>query len=91
MVSRSAKDCTGNFSGIAAALATLPVESAWLDGEVVVMASDGRTSFQALQGLREDKKPIDVVGEHAAETADVGVERNAVKEVGALPLVGRIL
>ena len=46
MVSRSAKDWTGNFTGVAAALATLPIESAWLDGEVIVMASDGRTSFQ---------------------------------------------
>ena len=29
--------------------ARLPVDTAWLDGEVVVMEADGRTSFQALQ------------------------------------------
>src|SRR4029078_5222152 len=29
--------------------ARLPVDTAWLDGEVVVLEKDGRTSFQALQ------------------------------------------
>jgi bifunctional non-homologous end joining protein LigD len=49
MISRNAKDWTGNFSAVERCAARLPVESAWLDGEVVVMESDGRTSFQALQ------------------------------------------
>src|SRR3954466_11709542 len=31
------------------AVARLPVDTAWIDGEVVVMDKDGRTSFQALQ------------------------------------------
>jgi bifunctional non-homologous end joining protein LigD len=49
MVSRSAKDWTGNFPSVARALARMPVESAWVDGEVVVMDAQGRSSFQALQ------------------------------------------
>jgi bifunctional non-homologous end joining protein LigD len=49
MVSRNRKDWSGNFPSIERCAARLPVESAWLDGEVVVMAADGRTSFQALQ------------------------------------------
>jgi len=49
MVSRNAKDWTGNFPTIARALARLPVETAWLDGEVVAMDAKGRTSFQRLQ------------------------------------------
>jgi bifunctional non-homologous end joining protein LigD len=49
MVSRTAKDWTGDFPGLARALARLPVDSAWLDGEVVALDARGRTSFQALQ------------------------------------------
>jgi len=47
--SRTGKDWTANFSAIAQAAARLPCTSAWIDGEVVVLADDGRTSFQALQ------------------------------------------
>ncbi|HUP94495.1 MAG TPA: DNA ligase D [Burkholderiales bacterium] len=49
MVSRNAKDWTGNFVAVERCAARLPVESAWFDGEVVVVEADGRTSFQALQ------------------------------------------
>jgi bifunctional non-homologous end joining protein LigD len=49
MVSRNGKDWTASFPSITHALARLPVESAWLDGEVVVVDSKGRSSFQALQ------------------------------------------
>ena len=49
MMSRNGKDWTGNFPAIARCAARLPVETAWIDGEVVVMEADGRTSFQALQ------------------------------------------
>jgi len=47
--SRTGKDWTGSFSAIADAMARLPVESAWIDGEIVVADAQGRTSFQALQ------------------------------------------
>ncbi|HEX6137142.1 MAG TPA: DNA ligase D [Casimicrobiaceae bacterium] len=49
MVSRSARDWTAEFPSLARALARLPVESAWLDGEVVVLDAEGRSSFQRLQ------------------------------------------
>src|SRR5690349_15833159 len=49
MISRSAKDWTAAFAPVAAAAVRLGVDSAWLDGEVVVMQADGRSSFQALQ------------------------------------------
>ncbi|MGZ8229024.1 MAG: DNA ligase D [Burkholderiales bacterium] len=49
MMSRNGKDWTDHFSAIARCVARLPVETAWVDGEVVVMERDGRTSFQALQ------------------------------------------
>ncbi len=49
MMSRNAKDWTDDFPSITRALARLAVESAWLDGEVVVVDAKGRSSFQALQ------------------------------------------
>jgi len=49
MVSRTANDWTGDFDALARTLALLPVDDAWLDGEVVALDAKGRTSFQALQ------------------------------------------
>jgi len=49
IVSRNGRDWTANFPAIARAAARLPVKSAWIDGEVVAVQSDGRSSFQALQ------------------------------------------
>jgi bifunctional non-homologous end joining protein LigD len=49
MVSRNANDWTGDFDALAGALARLPVDDAWLDGEVIALDARGRSSFQALQ------------------------------------------
>jgi len=49
MISRNEKDWTAKFPSVAQTLARLPVESAWIDGEVVVVDARGRSSFQALQ------------------------------------------
>ena len=49
LFSRNANDWTKRMSPIAAACARLGVKTAILDGEVVVAAKDGVTSFQALQ------------------------------------------
>ncbi|HYC44646.1 MAG TPA: DNA ligase D [Burkholderiales bacterium] len=51
MFSRNNKEWTGSFASIERCVARLPVDSAWLDGEVVVLQPDGRTSFQALQNV----------------------------------------
>ena len=49
LYSRNDKEWTANFPSIAHAAAHLPVENAWLDGEVVTLDSEGRSSFQSLQ------------------------------------------
>jgi bifunctional non-homologous end joining protein LigD len=49
ILSRNGKVWTPVLTGLAKALARLPLESAWLDGEVVVMDEKGNTSFNALQ------------------------------------------
>ncbi len=46
---RAGNDWTDRFPTIAEALAGLPVRTALLDGEVVVLDAQGRTDFQALQ------------------------------------------
>jgi bifunctional non-homologous end joining protein LigD len=47
--SRNGHDWGARLPSIVRALERLPVASAWLDGEVVAMDSDGTTSFHALQ------------------------------------------
>jgi bifunctional non-homologous end joining protein LigD len=49
LYSRTGKDWTAAFERLAKDLAKLPVKNAWVDGEVVVLDDEGRTSFQALQ------------------------------------------
>ena len=51
MFSRTGKDWTGSFADIATAAARLPVDSAWIDGEVIVNDDNGRSSFQSLQNV----------------------------------------
>jgi bifunctional non-homologous end joining protein LigD len=49
LISRNGHDWTDRFPDIAQAVASLQVPRAILDGEVVVLAADGTTDFQALQ------------------------------------------
>jgi bifunctional non-homologous end joining protein LigD len=49
LTSRNGLDYTAALPEIAAEAKTLPVASALLDGEVVVLLEDGRANFQALQ------------------------------------------
>src|SRR6185437_4759971 len=59
-ISRNGKDWTSRFPMLVKALQALPVETAIVDGEVVVMQADGTTSFQALQNALQspDGKPF---------------------------------
>lgn len=47
--SRNGKDWTGKFPHVAEAVMALPLVSAFLDGEIVVVDAHGRSSFQKLQ------------------------------------------
>jgi bifunctional non-homologous end joining protein LigD len=48
-ISRNGKDWTAKFDELPSEVLALPVETAILDGEVVVLEVDGKSSFQALQ------------------------------------------
>ncbi len=57
LFTRTGQDWTGRFPGIASAAAQLPVEVALLDGEIVALAPDGRSSFQLLQQTLSEGNP----------------------------------
>jgi len=53
LFTRSGKDWTGKLSALARALGELGLEGTWLDGEIVVLRPDGRSSTTALQNAFE--------------------------------------
>ncbi len=61
MISRNKKDWTANFPSIARAATRLPVKTAWIDGEVVALDAQGRSSFQALQNALSASPSADLV------------------------------
>ncbi len=56
LLTRVGLDWTHRMPDIAATLAKLPVESALLDGEVVVFDAEGKTSFADLQAAFQESK-----------------------------------
>ena len=59
LFTRRGLDWSDHFPGIVAACAALPVREALLDGEVVALLPDGRSSFQALQqAMSGSRRPI---------------------------------
>jgi bifunctional non-homologous end joining protein LigD len=61
LITRHGKDWTGRFTPVAREAAILPVREAVLDGEVVVLEADGRSSFQALQNALSGNRREDLV------------------------------
>lgn len=60
LLTRGGHDWTKKFTGLAAELAALPLQSAWLDGEIAVL-DDGIPSFAALQDAIDGKSTDDIV------------------------------
>ena len=56
-ISRNGREWTTKFPSLVEALKGLPIKTALLDGEVVVMQPDGTTSFQALQNAFQSAGP----------------------------------
>jgi bifunctional non-homologous end joining protein LigD len=61
LFSRNGKEWTKKLSEQAAAVAGLPVDNAWLDGELVALNSDGTMSFQALQNAFDQRTDAHLV------------------------------
>ena len=60
-ISRNQLDWTTRLSSLNSSLKELPVKSALLDGEVVVLQADGTSDFQALQNAFRDGEIQDLV------------------------------
>ncbi len=60
LFSRNAKDFTKRFAEIAEAVGKISARSAILDGEIVALDEEGRSSFQLLQALEmgEERPPL---------------------------------
>jgi bifunctional non-homologous end joining protein LigD len=58
---RSGLDWTEKFKRQAKAFAALAVDTAWIDGEAVVLDEHGVPSFQALQNAFDANRPQDIV------------------------------
>jgi|HubBroStandDraft_6_1064221.scaffolds.fasta_scaffold735150_1 bifunctional non-homologous end joining protein LigD len=56
IISRRNLDWTQRFPDLARDLAELPVKSAWLDGEIVSLRSDGISDFEALQSSFRNRR-----------------------------------
>lgn len=87
MYSRNEKDWTGRYGVLADELAALPVQSAMLDGEVVVQTPAGRTDFQALQNASGFRRR----GAAAEERAGADSRGAAAGRVGDPEGGGRLL
>ncbi|MFT4066830.1 DNA ligase D [Paraburkholderia sp.] len=61
LLTRAGNDWTAKFSKQVQAFARLDVQSAWLDGEAVVLDERGVPDFQALQNAFDENRPQDIV------------------------------
>jgi bifunctional non-homologous end joining protein LigD len=61
ILTRKANDWTAKFPGLVPAFADLPARQAILDGELVVVAPNGTTSFQMLQNVIHSERQDELV------------------------------
>ena len=61
LFTRAGNDWTARFGKQIDAFDDLDIDSAWLDGEAVVLANNGVPSFQALQNAFDADRPQDIV------------------------------
>lgn len=61
LFTRAGNDWTAKFSKQVDAFEHLDIESAWLDGEAVVLDQNGVPDFQALQNAFDSNRPQDIV------------------------------
>lgn len=61
LYTRNGHDWTARMPRLAKTLARLDARSAWIDGEVVVLAENGAPSFQALQNAFDSERTADIV------------------------------
>lgn len=83
LYTRNRQDWTGRLPALAAAVQALGLESAWLDGEIVVLDARGVPDFQALQNSLEQN------GGGELRYALFDLPYHAGEDLRALPLEAR--
>ena len=58
ILSRNEKDLGSKFPAVRYSIAALDVQDAIIDGEIVALDEKGRSSFQLLQDIAQEKAPI---------------------------------
>jgi bifunctional non-homologous end joining protein LigD len=58
ILSRNEKDLGSKFPAVGDSIAALDVQDAIIDGEIVALDEKGRSSFQLLQDIAQEKAPI---------------------------------
>ncbi|MEX3897874.1 non-homologous end-joining DNA ligase [Paraburkholderia sp. BR10954] len=61
LITRNGHDWTSRMPRLRAALEALPVDSAWLDGEAVVLDAAGKPDFNSLQNAFDRRSTSDIV------------------------------
>ncbi|WPB58320.1 DNA ligase D [Xylophilus sp. GOD-11R] len=61
LFTRNGNDWTDKLQALAAAIAAMGIEQAWLDGEIVVLDDAGLPDFNALQNAMDGAKARDIV------------------------------
>ncbi|HEY0848234.1 MAG TPA: DNA ligase D [Noviherbaspirillum sp.] len=61
LLTRDGKDWTARMPAQVEAIAALGIDSAWLDGEIVVLDKDGVPSFQLLQQSFDEKRAAQIL------------------------------
>jgi bifunctional non-homologous end joining protein LigD len=61
LLTRSGKDWTEKLPHLVRELKRLKLDESWLDGEIVVLREDGRSSFQRLQNAFESGRDAEIV------------------------------
>ncbi len=61
LFTRNGNNWTSRMTALAEEVARLGIDSAWLDGEMVVLDAKGNPDFQSLQGAFDSSKTADIV------------------------------
>jgi bifunctional non-homologous end joining protein LigD len=99
LFTRNGHDWTSRLKGLAAEAGALGLDSAWLDGEIVILGDKGATDFQALQNAFERSRLEDIqyfvfdlpfFQDHDLRQVPLAERRALLKEVLPVPGATRI-
>ena len=91
LFTRNGNNWTARMKALRDAVAALGIESAWLDGEIVVLDAKGNPDFQALQGAFDSSKTAGIVYFVFDMPYFSGFDLRRVPLVGRRALLGKVM